>query len=333
MIKAVVVVSSPLQLINSFEFLYSESIGFDETAVFFSGKSDNVEKLNQAKKLLELYQPKAVVYHMRHRPSYKITSRNKILRATSKIVRYLEIEANEFTFKKLLRKYCYGLSPDYLIGFGAHLCLSKKIFPSAEVWHVDGGSSSLRGQLSKFDTGKEKFFSIYSSQEVKIESGRFRKNKNKMRLGKIDMLPVSDNLAVFISANTRGLSTHDKWYSDSLLKAKELHHGEMIYFRRSNEPVSCADALCQKYDMKMVDINFPVEDFLYVELGLLPKNIFSVASSALWFMGQLSADAAINVNYLMPSSHPTKKEIFSSDMDSYKSFSDKGKAGIKFIRC
>lgn len=303
MIKAIIVVQSPLCLMSCIELIHEKKISSTQTVVFFSGKSDNPGKLNQAKKIIESYKFSESYISVRRRPSYLVKSNHVILRIIKKMTGWIENRANEYVKKKTLERNSSKYNPGILIGFGEYLMLAREHFPNAEVWHVDAGISSLYGAIKNNIGPCDKVFSAYDCESIGVSDKIYLRNEHKMALQRISKLRICGDIALYISSNARGSCTNEKWYIQSLSKSRELHGGRMIYYRRGNEPVSEAAKLCERYNMELAEISWPVEYYMNHELGYMPGKIFSVGSSALHFFMKIPSNKKINLFCLVPSSY------------------------------
>lgn len=324
--NALVVACSPLQLVNSLEFLHDEGICLSNVIVVFSGKNDNIGKLKQAENLLSIFSPYAVFWHMRYR---KLPRLIRVLRLSKLIMPVLRAY-NKVRFQFIVKKLSADLNPAWLVGFGPYLDLAKAYFPEASTCIVDGGSSSLYGQLTKGRVNHNVYFSIYSPYDIGIDPALYRKNRCSLRRDKLAGLPFASNIGVFISANTKGKHTGSAWYDRLLEKAVSMHDGNLIYFKRGNEPVTDAIKICEQHGMRFVEISLPVEDFVTYELGCIPGSVFSVASSAMWFFGS-DLFRGRCVNYcLIPKSY--ENEQFHNEVITLMKLAEERSISVNFVK-
>lgn len=324
--EMVIVVCSPLQLTNSLEFAYDEGVDLSKVIVIFSAKNTNPGKQEQAEKILAVANPGKVIFHIRYCKIHRLLH----LAGLRPVFRSIMSAFNRLRMSLLIRKLSFGLDPLWIVGFGAYLELAAKFFPQACTCTVDGGNSSLRGNLTEGRTEKSLYFSIYPASDIGVSPERFRHNRNLIRLMTLRDLPLNDRIGIFVSANTYGKLTNQVWYNGILEKAKNLHSGDLIYYRRSNEPKVDALNLCEKHGMIYSEIGMPIEDFVCYELALVPGSVFSVASTAMQFFGSNFFCGKCENYCFTPSVSYSQENFFYRRREIFE-FAEKNLANVKFI--
>lgn len=298
--KAVIIAQSPLVLMNSLECARELGLLEDEIIVLFSGKSDNPGKSLQARGICHALDVHSF-FHLRFRPSFAIPGRPFALKFVRHMVERLQEKFNRVTFSVFLG-WCFPPAPpDFLIGGGGVLDLQmvRKRAPNSQIYRVDQGASAIEGSLARILRPDEKAFSLYSPEALGIPVDRVLQNQNRLLLEQISTLRVCERTALFVSTNSRGKYTNHDEYNRALFEAKRRHGGDIIYYRRGNEPRSAARALCRRHGLKLVKIDWPVEMYIFLGLGCVPGKIFSAGSSALWFFREVQKLMGTDVLYLV----------------------------------
>lgn len=325
--KAVIVAMSPLVLMNSLECARELGLPEDELLVLFSGKSDNPGKFSQARKICQTFGIQAF-FHLRLRPSFVIPGWPFFMKFGRRIVERLQKRFNQATFLFFLGRRFPELPPEFLIGSGEYLQRAKKYAPNSQVYLVDSGVSALYGYLGDQLSADEKAFSLYSPEALRIPSDRVLHNRHELLLEQISTLGVREETALFVSTNTRGKYTNDDDYNRALCEAKRRHRGELIYYRRGNESRSAARKLCQRHGLRLVNIDWPVEMYIFLSLGCVPGKIFSTGSSALWFFRKMQTTTGTEVLYLVM---PRYKSGFATDILEHLEQNSRGNGFVQIV--
>ena len=332
MAKAVIVVSNPLSLMNCIELVYDLGIAFEDTAVFFIGKNHNKGKLIQAKKIIASFPFLQYFIFIRHYPSLYFRQVSLFSRFLRMLFGRVEERLNCFFVEKYVKTKTFGYEPELISGSGIYFYPVKRMFKSASVWIVDSGVSSVWGKIARQLSEREKVFSVYDAETLGVPNSLLKRNENKMQIAMCSKLPLHKSVAIFISANQAGSSTKSQWYDRSLLKARQIHDGKILYYRRANEPIAEAKYICDRHGFDLVDINWPVEWYLGMELGFLPGRVISVGSSSLKFFSQIPAEKGIEVVFLLPAEHPRSEKLLENASVFRKRESCTG-SPVRFVSC
>lgn len=319
MSKYLIVVESPLQLINSIEYCYAQEDRIDNVVVFYFLKKNNPVKNEQAKRLLKEVDCHDVVYLSS--PSKKGQSKyygytfSKIKEAVGWIDNLMVVKDSAICQENNVT----------IVGFGAWLAAVASLFENPTTVIVDGGASSLRkNNLSvQWDPvgfffprmvwisacfmkrmcpplKKMKKFDIYFSSYEKIRGvvpGHFLYNAKKWQLS-LAAKAKSSSDCFFVSCNSGGKLTDSLFYNNAIKDFISRCDGVAYYYPRGNEPVGDAIHICETTGVTLVEPVLPFELYLLVKEKKVPQLVASLHSTAIDVVDGLFGSKVKTISYI-----------------------------------
>lgn len=302
--EAVVSVESPLQLINSLEWCYKESIPFGKVFVFYFLKRDNELKNKQGIEVLNFLGVKGVNF-------FKLPFKKRY-RKSWNFIRDFNAARQWRDVVKDVRDIVSGFSePKYLVGHGVFLDLMRFFFLEPQFVKVDGGRTAMTKKRIAYDYDISSFwssrlswellsfidpigcskgdkrsndviFSVYKEASNLTQNGNlFCLNDRALQRSLASKKSVDMSSALFVSVNSFGELSEQDQYKEMIEDFSRLPVASKYYFPRANEPAEHVQEICRTYSLDAVVSYFPFEFYLYVESENVPYIVCSYQSAAL----------------------------------------------------
>jgi hypothetical protein len=300
--KTLFIIESPFQLLSALEAIFYYKLTTYKILIRFSTLR-NKEQLQQVIKVLDVDADRLIIIDEQQYPSFL------------KVIYQLKLLLSLYVARFKYGKYILG---DYHARYVT--LLRKIVLKNKEIIYLDDGSSAIRTQNMFTD---KYFFDLFTMHNlVPLKNQTIVQHEFlflKQKIIKCDVIQNNKTIILGDKFYEAGLLTkNDSVYIlDKLIQ--HLDGEEIIYMAHRGESEKKLNEIMNKYKIKIVRNNYPIELYGLYHMEL-PKKIVSFFSTALFSMQKIYPNIEVVAYRIDTSMFTNHVEAYNNAYDAYEEF-------------